>query len=123
MLDIAEIAGGRVSATVRQRLLDRLLVALEDKRRVVAELPEVLQRLEDVLLLPVLLLVRPDDVVDLHLRARLREVVVQELLQLRQLTVVVLNNLRGKIVEDVFLEPPEKEGKDLFVQGLQCERS
>ena len=43
VLDVAEIAGWGIDARLRESVLDCLLVVLQDKRRMVAELPEVLE--------------------------------------------------------------------------------
>ena len=46
MLNVGKVARGRTGAGLLQRVLDRLFVALENKRRVVAQLPEILKGLE-----------------------------------------------------------------------------
>ena len=82
MLDIAEVAGWGVRARLCECVLDGFLVLLQYQSRMIAELPKVLQRLEDVLLLAIFLFIRPYNVLGFHLRTRFREVVIQELLKL-----------------------------------------
>lgn len=49
-MDITKVGRATLVSSMLECLLDRLSIVLEDKRWMVAELPEVLQRLEHVLL-------------------------------------------------------------------------
>ena len=69
MLDVGEIPGSRADPGFGKGILDRHFVVLEYKCGVVAELPQILQRLEHVLLFAVLLFATPHGVLGLHLGA------------------------------------------------------
>ena len=82
----------------------------QDKGRVVADQPEVLQRLEHVRLGHTLVL----QIVSLACE----EVLVQDALRGAQFAVVVLRYFWRELFEHVFLDPPHHEGERLSVQGL-----
>ena len=110
-LTARDIAQVRVSllACICERVPDNLLVILEYQGRMIAQFPKVLQRLEDMLLAlaaraGTAAVSSPDGTFGICASIRLGEVVVHVLLQLREFAVVVLDNLRWKIVQDVLLE-------------------
>jgi len=102
-MNIVQLASFVLSC-LNQGLLYCWSVFLEYQGRVVAQLAQVLQRLENVLLF--LLALRLDGLLRLFLLA-IREVVVEIFLDFRELAIVVLDDLRGQVVEHVFLEPTE----------------
>lgn len=86
----------------------------------VAEFSKVLQRLEDVSLSlpsPVAL----DDLSDVVDGSRVREVVVELLLDVREVAVVVLDDFGREVAEDVFFESTKEEGEDLLVESFESE--
>lgn len=96
-------------------------VGLVDENGMVDELAKILERLEDVLRLlrtRARYLARRE-----RLGLRVGEIVVELFLQRRKLDVVVLDDLRGKVVEDVLLETAEEEGEDLLVERFEGERT
>lgn len=73
----------------------------------VTQLPKVLKRLEDVLLLGSLFIViRSDGVLGSQTGTRFREVVIELLLDIGKLAVVVLDDLGRKIVKDILFQSP-----------------
>lgn len=86
----------------------------------VAKLAEVLERLEDVRLALTTAAGR-DDVADVGACLRVRKVVVELLLDVRQVAVVVLDDLGRQVVQDILLEPPEEKRQDLLVERLERE--
>jgi len=86
----------------------------------VAEFPKVLKRLEDVSLsFPSS--VALDDLSDFVDGSRVRKVVVELLLDVREVAVVVLDDLGREIAEDVFFESTKEEGEDLLVKSFESE--
>ena len=108
MLNVAQIRRLTLVSSVRERILDDLLIVLEHQRRVIAQLSEVLQGLEDMLLT---LATRgrtavvgcTDDIFGRRASVGLGEIVVHVLLQLRKLAVVILDDLWWEIVQDILL--------------------
>jgi len=68
----------------------------------ITKFAQVLERLEYVLSGTLVRLVRLDSILCRMSRLRFGEVVIQLLLNVRQLAEVVLNDLRGKIIQNVF---------------------
>lgn len=93
---------------------------LGDQTGVVAELAQVLKRLEDVRL-ALAPAVGLDDVAHVGDGLRVGEVVVELLLDVREVAVVVLDDLGRQVVQDILLESPKEERKYLLVQRLECE--
>lgn len=90
------------------------IVGLQDEARVVDELAEVLQRLEDVL--------TRSRALAFHFRldpTRIAVLLVQLALERREVAVVVLDDLRWQVVKDVLLKAAQEEGQDLLVQGFE----
>lgn len=94
-----------IAACFGQCLLYRLVIALEDQCRVIAQFPKVLQRLEDVLLITLAALIRSTyNILRGCMGVRLREIVVHVLLDVGKFAIIVLDDLRRQIVQDVFLQ-------------------
>ena len=86
----------------------------------VAETTHVLQSLEDMLLVG---FIRASHLLCEFFLFLLREVLEEFVLQFTWVTVVVLDDLRGQIVQDFLLETAEQEGKNLFVERFNCQCS
>lgn len=102
----------------RYQLLVLLRLLLHDQSRVVAKLSQVLQRLEDVLLTSSssLALVH---LVGQILRLGFRKLIVQLFLHIRQLAVVILNDLWGQVIQNILFQTTQQERKNLLVKGLE----
>jgi len=86
----------------------------------VAEFPKVLKRLEDVgLSFPSSIAF--DDLSNFVDGSRVRKVVVELLLDVREVAVVVLDDFGREVAEDVFFESTKKEGEDLLVESFESE--
>lgn len=85
-----------------------------DEERMINEFAEVLEGLEDVLRFRIARRATNfslDSVSDL----RCREIVVKLFLKGREFDIVVLNDLRREVVENVFFESTKEEREDLLV--------
>ena|ERR1700733_10554388 len=102
----------------RPDLLD-ILWRLQNQRGMVADLAQILQRLEDMLLGNcILFAILHSGLGGCH-RLRVSIGIVKLLLKVREVTLVVLDNLRWEITQDIFLETSKQERKHLFVQGFE----
>lgn len=119
MLDLAQ-TGLATDRLEQRRVLAAAAAAaaaLHDQQRMIDEPADMLQRLEDVLLTLAA-------VATVQLTAlRAREVVVETLLERRELAIVVLDDLGRQIGKHVLLEPTEDEREHLLVQRLEGQRA
>jgi hypothetical protein len=104
MLDVRQIRLA-ADARIRESLRGRRLVVLQNQRGVVAQLAQILERLEDVLL-SIVRLGRLHLCLDRLSCLRIAEFVVKLLLDVGEFAVVVLDDLRREVVQDVLLQPP-----------------
>ena len=101
---------GALVAYFGERRRNGLSVLLEYKRGMIAKFPEILQRLEDVLLAGgrfCFCARRLDCGRRGAVGVRLCELVIQILLHIRELAIVILDDLWREIIENILLQPAE----------------
>lgn len=105
----------------------RLYIPINCQKRMVAQLPQKLQRLEDMPLrfgrVVVSALRASDNFLCFLSRSGTVKLLVEQLLNVRQFAIEVLDDLGRQIVEDIFLQASQQERQDLFVQCIQGESS
>jgi hypothetical protein len=110
---------GGIRPSTLNDLLELGSLLIDGQPGVITELAEVLERLEDVLLVFTVVASLADCHSGLLIRSGSRELVVQSLLHKRKVTIVILDDFGGEIIQDVLLEATQKEGQNLLVKGIQ----